>query len=890
MNTERWQRIQQLFEESLARDPAERDAFLATACGDDAELLAELRSLLSHDASDGPDLDEVVRGQADEMLADFSHQRVGAAYGPWELVTHLADGGMGAVYLARRCDGAFEQQVAVKLLNPALVGAQGRQRLESERQILANLNHPNIAHLVDGGTGPDGVPFLVMDYVEGLPIDAYCNENSLDTRQRLALFIKVCAAVDYAHRNLVVHRDIKPSNILVDANREPQLLDFGISKLLDDTDPGLTQAEQRLFTPAHASPEQITGSTITTATDVYALGVLLYELLAGRLPYAADDKTAYSSALIAQRILETEPLSPSAAVTRGSSERIEAGQRRGAQLSPERLKRELRGDLDNIVLMAMRKEPERRYGSARALMLDVERYLDDRPVLARPSSLGYRAAKLLKRRRGAVISAVMVSLLVLGLTVFAFRQIIAERDAAAAAKVRAENAVAFLEDLLKGADRFASVGREVTVEDILEIGAQRIESELVEQPIEQARLMHTIAGTYVSLSSNEAALPLARRALALRQSALGPTHVETLESMRTLGTVISNNGDPVAAREILEETMQLQRQHLGADSPELAATLQELGVVLRVLGNPGLSLEYQREAFDILSSLPPTHDQYRYQPYVMNQIGNALDSMGDYEGAIAAFQRTLELLDVTGQQEDPVRGAALHNLGLALRASGRVAEALPYFQRALEHTRRTLGEQSIDFEAQASSLGRTHGQLGNFEEAQEYSELALRTAETLYGTGHQYYAYNLVNLARLRQLEGKHADALVLLEQATGIYRATFGPYHRFLAAAEVGQAESMIEVGQVDDARALISAVLTRIQADPEHERHVEAVARSVKGRALGLLGEDAEAEQLLTASLGDLRQSLGDEHQLTQAAARRLGQFVDVQREQSSPPAPAQ
>lgn len=879
MNPVRWRRIQALFEESLAREPAQRDDFLVTACGEDADLLSEVRSLLSHDASDRLDLEDVIRGQANDMLADFAHRRVGASYGPWELVAHLADGGMGAVYLARRCDGAFEQQVAIKLLNPALVGAQGRQRLESERQILANLNHPNIAHLVDGGTGPDGVPFLVMDYVDGLPIDTYCNENGLDTRARLALFIKVCAAVDYAHRNLVVHRDIKPSNILVDAHREPQLLDFGISKLLDNTDPELTQAEQRLFTPAHASPEQISGSTITTATDVYALGVLLYELLAGRLPYAGDDKTPDSSALVAQRILETEPLSPSAAVTRGGSERIEAGQRRGARLSPERLKRELRGDLDNIVLMAMRQEPERRYGSARALMMDVQRYLDDRPVLARPSSLGYRATKLLKRRRGAVIAATMVSVLVLALTVFAFRQIIAERDAAAAARVRAENAVTFLEDLLQGADRFASAGREVRVEDILEIGAQRIQSELVDQPIEQARLMHTIAGTYVSLSSNEAALPLAVRALELRRSALGSSHIETLESMRTLGIVTSNNGDPSAAQAILEETARLQRKHLGADSPELAATLQELGVVQRVLGSPGTALTYQREAFDILSRLPPTHDQYRYQPHVMNQIGNALSSTGDYQGAIAAFQRSLELFASTGQAEDPVFGAAQHNLGLALRASGQVAEALPYLQAALEHTRRTLGEQSIDFEAQASSLGRTHGQLGNFKEAEKYGQLALRTAEALYGTEHQYYAYNLVNLARLRQLEENHTDALVLLEEATEIYRATFGPYHRFLAAAEVGQAESLIEVGRVDEAKALISAALARIQADPEHERQVEAVARSVKGRALGMLGEDAEARLLLGESLEDLRQSLGEQHQLTEEAAHRMALFVEAQ-----------
>ena len=879
MDSERWQQIQTLFDQAMTLEPSQRDAYLVSTCGNDAELLQEVQSLIQHDATADHDLNEVVRVESEDLLDKIADQQVGQRYGPWELVSHIADGGMGAVYLARRADGAFEQQVAIKLLNPALVGEQGRQRLESERQILANLNHPNIAHLVDGGTGPIGVPYLVMEYVDGLPIDDYCNTRGLDTHQRLQLFIKVCSAVDYAHRNLVVHRDIKPTNILVDGHAEPQLLDFGISKLLDNADPELTRADQRLFTPAHASPEQITGNTITTATDVYSLGVLLYELLTGRLPFLDEAGKTDGAALVAQRILETEPVTPSAAVTQGTSERIAAGLSRGRKLTPERLRRELEGDLDNIVLMAMRKEPERRYGSARALMLDVERYLQDRPVLARPDSLAYRTSKFLKRRRGEVIAAALVALFVVIQTVFSFRQIVAERDAAAAASVRAENAVVFLEELLQGADRFASAGREVTVQDILASGAERIQSELADQPLEQARLMHTIANTYIALSKNDDALPLARRSLALRRKSLGTSHIDTLESMRTLGEVTSNVGDPTQAIEILEETLRLQREHLGNDSPELVETLLELGVVRRIVGTPGAALADQREAFEILSKLPADHEEYRYRPRVMNQIGNSLSATGDYEHSIEAYKRALALFEESGQGEDPVVGAALHNIGLDLRASGHLKEALPYLERALEHTRRTIGEQSIDFETQASSLGRVHAQLGDFNEAEKYIQLALQTARDMYGTDHQYYAYNLVNLARLRQLQGKHADALPELEQATAIYRATYGPYHRFLAAAEVGQSESLTEVGRPEEAIILVNAVLERMYADPEYERHIEAVARSVKGRALGLLGRDDEALPLLTKSHDDLLEMLGDHHQLTQQAAHRLNVFVDTQ-----------
>ena len=316
MEEAHWARLQQLFREALALAGPARVAFVAEATADDPALGAELRRLLTQDAAaatgDAAVRDAIGRAAA-RLVSERQDRRLGERLGPWRIVGHLADGGMGAVYRGVRDDGRYVQQVAVKLLNPAFASADAKARLETERRILARLEHPAIARLLDGGSTDDGVPYLVMEFVDGEPIDTWCDQQGLDTAARLRLFVQVCRAVDHAHRNFVVHRDLKPSNILVDTEGRPRLLDFGIAKLVDGA-PGVTRTGEVVLTPSHASPEQITGGTVTTATDVYALGVLLYDLLTGRPPYGGAGTPA---AALAREIVETQPPRPSAAVTDG---------------------------------------------------------------------------------------------------------------------------------------------------------------------------------------------------------------------------------------------------------------------------------------------------------------------------------------------------------------------------------------------------------------------------------------------------------------------------------------------------------------------------------------------------------------------------------------------
>jgi serine/threonine protein kinase len=404
-----------LFEAALAVDPDERSTWLRDECKGDSELHAHVEELLAADrmAGDGNSLDLSLTLATDESVSSSLASKCVGHYG---IIREIGRGGMGAVYLARRADDVFCKNVALKILRPERSSPDVLRRFRQERDIVARLDHPNIARLLDGGTTDDGWLYSVMEYVDGKRIDAYCDEHRLNITERLRLFCTVCVAVQYAHQNLVVHRDLKPSNILVTADGTVKLLDFGIAKLLEaDEQATLTDTGARLMTPAYASPEQTRGEPINTSSDVYSLGVILYELLTGRLPYRTKGRRLHE---IAQAICEQEPLSPSEIVTTCIGETVEWEQTAAPepeQLSevregkPGKLQRRLLGELDNIVLMALRKEPGRRYSSAEKLSEDVGRHLSGLPVLAQPDTVRYRTGKFVRRHRAGVLAACLVT-------------------------------------------------------------------------------------------------------------------------------------------------------------------------------------------------------------------------------------------------------------------------------------------------------------------------------------------------------------------------------------------------------------------------------------------------------------------------------------------------
>ncbi|MBI3475815.1 MAG: protein kinase [Acidobacteria bacterium] len=445
MNSERWQRVKQLLEEAIALDPDQRSSFLDRACEGDSELLREIHSLLSSHEEAGTGF---LKKPAVDLKASFPSMptRTGRRIGVYQIIEEIGHGGMGEVYRAVRADGQYTKEVAVKLVRGGFDSAFVQERFRNERQILASLDHPNIARLLDGGTTEDGVPYLVMELIEGVRIDLYCDELSLPITDRLKLFRQVCSAVQFAHQRLVIHRDIKPSNILVTKEGVPKLLDFGIAKILDPTGERTETTIARSMTPEYASPEQIRGEPITTASDVYSLGVVLYQILTGRSPYSGDTRSPH---LLAQAVCGTDPGKPSTAVLKPSTvrngdqvEQVTAElMSRSREGTPVKLQRRLAGDLDNIVLMALRKEPQRRYASVEQFAEDVRRHLEALPVSATKSSWRYRAGKFVLRHKASVVASAVVLLAVMvgiGATVRAARIARQQAEIARSERERAE--------------------------------------------------------------------------------------------------------------------------------------------------------------------------------------------------------------------------------------------------------------------------------------------------------------------------------------------------------------------------------------------------------------------------------------------------------------------
>ncbi|HEY0553828.1 MAG TPA: serine/threonine-protein kinase [Thermoanaerobaculia bacterium] len=599
---DRWRQIDGLFAAALEQAAEERPAFLDGACGGDAELRRAVEELLAADAASATFLDRPA-GEMLGLVPEATPEPPAPApepalepesrLGPYRLLRRLGDGGMGTVYLARREDEHYERDVAVKVIRSGAQSPEALHRFFAERQILARLEHPDIARLYDGGSTEDGRPYLVMELVEGLPVDDYCDLHQLTVDRRLDLFRRICAAVEYAHQNLLVHRDLKPANILVTAAGEPKLLDFGIAKRLEPgtaTLPDATQTGMRMMTPNYASPEQVRGDAVATTSDVYSLGVLLYELLAGRSPYRLLRGLPHE---IERVICEQEPERPSAALFRaGSSSAEEIAAARGTRPAP--LRRRLQGDLDNIVLMALRKEPRRRYGSAAELSRDLENHLHSLPVVARPDTLSYRTRKFLGRHRAAAAAAAVVALLVAGFIVSLIvqgRRLVRERD-------KARYALTFLMDTFKDADPYHTKGEHLTADEILARGAERVSRDLSGRPDVQAALMDAIGEVERGLGRYDRAEPLLERSLGIRRSSFGPDSLEVAESLEHLGRLKADRADRAASESLLRRALAIRRGRLG-DRLETARTLDELGVLLVAKGEPVEAEKLHREALAI---------------------------------------------------------------------------------------------------------------------------------------------------------------------------------------------------------------------------------------------------------------------------------------------------
>jgi serine/threonine protein kinase len=842
--------LQQILDEAQTLPPHERLRFIREACATDSDLYASAMHQLESRQQWFGDDDALAHDTPEESLVDLAGERVG----PYRIVRSLGRGGMGEVFLAERADEQFQQQVAIKLVRRGLLSRHVQGRLKLERQILATLDHPNIARLFDGGTTTDGTPYIVMEYVDGEPIDIYCDSRCLSVEQRLRLFQVVCSAVHRAHQNLVVHRDLKPSNILVARDGTPKLLDFGIAKMLDDRQMmhtmAVTQHDYRVLTPDHASPEQIRGDPITTASDTYVLGVVLYELLCGCKPFALKGNRLGD---LERSICEETPPLPSTVVqTREDG----AGIARQRGTSQARLRRELSGDLDNIVLMAMRKEAERRYSSVEQFAADVQRYLDGMPVLARADAWSYRAGKFLARHALVAGLAAAFLVLLIGFSITTYIQsgrIAQERDLAQVERARAQTAQRraeavseFLIDSFRLADPSHARGKEITAREILDQGAARIGKELSAQPDLQATLLDTIGSVYLSLDLPADAQPLIEQGLAVRRKLFGERHLDVARSLYSLNRVHEKKGDLKTAEALAVDSLAISSVLTGPDSLETAGGLCRLGVLLHAKGDFARAEQRLNDCLRIrVAQLGRDHEEITVP---LDNLARLAQERGDLATAQRLYREALRIDLRTRGKDHPQYIRHLTNLATALHEGGDLDGAEPLFREVVAQYNHILGAEHSETIEATGNLGRLLMDRGRFEESQQTYEKALAASRAAHREPHVGTGNLLADLGRLEFERTQYKQAEQHYREALVIYGATLPPGHGYTAAALTMLGRTLLEAKRPVEAEATLRQAMAEWAREYGAQSSWHAQARAFLGRALALQRKYGEAESALT------------------------------------------
>ncbi len=832
-------RLDDVLRQALDRPDGEREVFLEWECADDPDLLKQARHLLRLALDDDP-LFKPGGAQHGavwkELLTSLSEDEQDAedvrgqpsAIGDYTIEREIGRGGMGEVYLADRPDATDSSgRVAIKVMRARDLGDEATRRFEFERRILTAIDHPAIAQIYGGGTTDDGRPYFVMEYVAGLPIDVYCDRHQLSIEQRLRLFVEVARAVHHAHRCMVVHRDLKPSNILATEDCQVKLLDFGIAKLLQpsvagDSEP-MTRAGMRVMTPEFACPEQVRGELVTVSSDVYQLGVLLYILLTGRHPHQTQGHTL---AEIEQMICDQTPKLPSAAVAKSAtgsqpsdSKKVSAktlADARGMRI--DRLSAHLRGDLDTIAMMALRKEPSRRYASVDRLIQDIERFLNGRPVAARKDTPSYRLTKFIRRHRFGVAAGCVIFLLLAALVGFDVNRRLEEHEQTLREAQRAEQIAGFLEGLFDVAEPDLDNNKAISAKELLDRGAGQLDGDLRSQPGLNATLSALLGDIYRKLGHYEEAERLLEQAVNTRSFLLDESHPDVAEGRIALAKLYTEVGRYDEAEDLFQRALSTQRKEFGAGSLIVGKTqidIAELQVAAGKLeeaeGNYRTGLELHR---DHLNANDPEVAK------ALSGLSSLYWSLGRFEEAEPLLVQSLEINEASADRDDRELANALGNLGQLYTRTGELDKAEDYLVEGHTILEELLGSRHPHVGMSLRSIARLRIEQGNFTEAESLLRQAVDVLRDAYPKGHPDLGDCLNELGLFYMDEGDLSRATPLVEEAVAIGEATLGRDHPDMAAGLNSLATLYWKQGRLEEAQSAFEQALAiaEISLGPDH------------------------------------------------------------------------
>ncbi len=861
-----WEQISSIVDRALDLEPDEQLAFVQDVCGDDDALKANVIHFLdSIEPSDGlwdkmVESGSVLVNEITSSDVDIDNTPLFSPLkqaGPYRVIELIARGGMGNVYLAERSDGQFDRTVAIKILRHELSSKSHVDRFSAERNILSGLEHPNIARLYDGGITDDNRPYLVMEYVDGVPITTYCKKNSCTLNEKLELFKQVCKAVEYAHRNLIVHRDLKPDNILVKQDGTVKILDFGIAKILDEelTPDKLVQTKENLhmLSIQYAAPEQVTLEKITTATDVYALGLLLYEMITGRPPFDLKGKN----------LKEAE-----------QTIRFEIPEKPSARISDSGLSRKVKGDLDAIMLKALRKEPEYRHQTADQFLDDIDRFLTGRPVLAQKESMLYRTKKFILRRPVIPTSIIFMLFAIWGY-IFTLQQhadqLEVERNIALSEALRAEQISDFLINMFQEADPFSS-SKDITVREMLDRGTDQVlEDGLIEDPVVRAKFMETLGNVYRRLGALDKAEQLLMEAIQIRRSLYGSMHLEIASSLSRIGSLLTDQGNYVDAVETLREALTIQQELLGDDHHDTVDTMNNLANALQSSNRMNESELLYRK---IISINRNHEDRQEYLATNLTSLGNLLSEQQNYTEAEELLHEALEIRQRILGREHPRTAVTLNNLAQMLRRSGSAESAEPLLRESIEIRKITLGDDHPSVAIGINNLALALRDMGRFDEAEPLFRESLERRINHFGEEHPATGIAYYNLAGLKNRIERYQEAEELSRKALQIWTVTFRPDHINLARVRDILAQSLIALNYFSEAEELLKEALV-IYEDPQYDGQYESLIATVSHQlALTLRKQEKidEAKMYFENAYRIRSQLLGSEHDDTLESLAQL------------------